>query len=50
MGKQNLDKKKNVFLDPGVVNGYPAGIYSFNMHCAPLVAGAKAGVIITQAP
>ena len=39
-----------VSLDPGVVNGYPAGIYSSKCTVRHYVARAKAGVIIIQAP
>ena len=36
-----------VSLDPGVVNGYPAGIYSFEMLMSTYIgSSAKAGVII----
>ena len=35
-------------LDPGVVNGYPAGIYSLYGLWAPIGSSAKAGVIICQ--
>ena len=52
-GGMSLDKaflSTIVSLDPGVVNSYPAGITSFKCTVHHKDAGAKAGVIIIQAP